>query len=116
MKRFTRLFTELDETNRTNEKVAALENYFREVTPADAAWALFFLCGQKVPRAVTSTNLRNWISEESQFPPWMVEECYDAVGDLAETAALLLREATSTMSLTLTELIQTRLLPLTTLS
>ena len=26
MKRFTQLFTELDETNRTNEKVAALEN------------------------------------------------------------------------------------------
>ena len=44
MKRFTQLFTALDETNRTNEKVAALQDYFRTAEPADAAWALHFLC------------------------------------------------------------------------
>jgi DNA ligase-1 len=115
MKRFTQLFVELDETNRTNEKVAALENYFREANVPDAAWALFFLCGKKIPRAVTSTHLRHWISEESTFPAWLVEECYDAVGDLAETAALLLPENDSALDLSLTNLVQTRLLPLRTL-
>ena len=36
MKRFTTLYCELDQTTRTNEKVAALEKYFRETPPDDA--------------------------------------------------------------------------------
>jgi DNA ligase-1 len=112
MKRFTQLFVELDETNRTNEKVTALENYFRSVPVSDAAWALYFLCGRKISRSVTSTELRRWIAEESKLPDWLVEECYDAVGDLAETAALLLPENKSTLDLPLHEFVATRLLPL----
>jgi DNA ligase-1 len=115
MKRFTQLFTALDASNRTNDKVSALKDYFRTVPPADAVWALYFLSGRKVPRTVTSTNLRHWISEEAKLPLWLVEECYEAVGDLAETAALLLPENESVLPLTLNELVQTRLQPLTTL-
>ena len=112
MKRFTQLFTELDETNRTNEKVAALESYFREADAADAAWALHFLCGRKQPRAITSTALRVWAGEEAGLPPWLVDECYHTVGDLAETLALLLPEGASTLVLPLHELIAQRLLPM----
>jgi len=112
MKRFTQLFVALDETSRTNEKVSALENYFRAAPIADAAWALHFLCGRKIPRSVTSTDLRRWIAGESKLPDWLVEECYDAVGDLAETAALLLPENASALTLPLHELIAKRLLPL----
>ncbi len=114
MKRFTQLFTALDETNRTNEKVAALKNYFRTAEPADAAWALHFLCGRKVPRALTSTMLRTWAGDEAGLPAWLFEECYEAVGDLAETVALLLPESASTLSLSLSELITQRLLPMST--
>lgn len=89
MRRFTQLYFELDETTRTNEKVAALERYFREVSPRDAAWALFFLTGQKLKRAVSSPHLRQWTTEAAGLPMWLFEECYDSVGDLAETAALL---------------------------
>ena len=70
MKRFTQLYTELDQTNRTNEKVAALESYFREAPPEDAAWALHFLCGNTLPRAVTSTALRAYAAEEARLPGW----------------------------------------------
>jgi DNA ligase-1 len=115
MKRFTQLFTALDETNRTNEKVAAMENYFRTTTAPDAAWALFFLCGRKIPRVVNSTSLRIWVAEESKLPDWLVEECYEAVGDLAETAALLLPENISSLDLPLHEMVATRLLPLAVL-
>jgi DNA ligase-1 len=89
VKAFTRLFTELDETTRTSEKLAALERYFAVAAPADAAWALAFLSGQGVPRAVTSRQLREWTAEAAGLPLWLVEECYEAVGDLAETMALL---------------------------
>jgi DNA ligase-1 len=115
MKSFTRLFNALDASNRTNDKVAALKDYFRAVPAADAAWALYFLSGQKVPRTVTSTDLRHWISEEAKLPLWLVEECYEAVGDLAETAALLLPANESAQPPALAEFVQTRLLPLTIL-
>ena len=112
MRRFTQLFTALDETNRTNEKVAALEEYFRAAEPADAAWALHFLCGRKVPRAITSTMLRAWAGEEAGLPAWLFEECYHAVGDLAETVALLLPESAPALSPPLHELLSQRLLPM----
>ncbi len=89
MQRFTELYTELESTNRTNEKVAALERYFRDAPPEDAAWALHFLTGKRTQRAISGTALRTWVAEETGLPLWLVEESYDAVGDLAETLALL---------------------------
>ncbi|HEY3852777.1 MAG TPA: ATP-dependent DNA ligase [Verrucomicrobiae bacterium] len=112
MKRFAQLYSELDQTNRTNEKVAALESYFREAAPADAVWALYFLCGRKLPQAINSTSLRAIAAEESQLAPWLLDECYQAVGDLAETLALILPQANSQSSLALHQLVEERLLPL----
>src|SRR5512140_3139753 len=90
MRRFTDLYFELDATNRTGEKVAALEHYFAEAPPADAAWALYFLTGRRLKRAVPHMRLREWAAEAAGLPLWLLEECYDAVGDLSETIALLL--------------------------
>lgn len=90
MHRFTSLYLELDSTTRTSEKEAAIERYFRLAPAADAAWALSFLIGRRPRRAVTHTQLRAWASEECGLPRWLIDECYDAVGDLSETLALLL--------------------------
>lgn len=90
MKRFTELFTRLDESNRTNDKLAALRDYFGEAEPQSAAWALWFLMGNRMRAPVKTKLLREWASQLSEFPLWMVEECYDHVGDLAETLALIL--------------------------
>ena len=46
MKRFTRLFQEVDATTSTNEKVSALTAYFNEAHPADQIWALYLLLGK----------------------------------------------------------------------
>ena len=44
MRRFTQLFTELDESNRIGEKVAAMERYFREAPEPDAPlWEEFIV-------------------------------------------------------------------------
>ena len=93
MKAFSALFTQLDQTTRTNEKVAALESYFRAAPAQDAAWALWFLTGQRMKRVVKPGLLRVWAAEAAGLPLWMVEECYETVGDLAETLALLLPSA-----------------------
>jgi len=90
MQLFTRLFNDLDTTTRTVEKVQALERYFAAASPRDAAWALYFLIGRKVKRAVNTGLLSEWLSAETGLPLWIIDESYDAVGDLSETLALLL--------------------------
>ncbi|MDX1961735.1 MAG: ATP-dependent DNA ligase, partial [Pirellulales bacterium] len=92
MQRFTRLYQALDQTTRTNQKVQALVDYFRAAPAEDAAWALWFLLGNRPRSAVTRTQLRQWGGEAANLPEWLVNECYEAVGDLSETLALLLPE------------------------
>lgn len=112
MRRFAELFRELDETNRTKVKVAALERYFREAPHEDAAWALFFLSGKRLPSPVKTKLLREWVSRLSGQPLWLVEECYGLVGDLAETLALLLPEPGEGATLPLHRIVEERIVPL----
>jgi DNA ligase-1 len=112
MQRFTQLYRELDATTRTNDKVAALVDYFRAAEPADAAWALALLMGNKIPRTVNSRQLRTWLVEITQLPEWLVDECYDAVGDLSETIALLLPAPTGTTDLPLATIVSERIVAL----
>ncbi len=58
MKAFADLYTALDETTRTGEKVEALTRYFARAPAADAAWAVYFLIGRKPRQAVPSGKLR----------------------------------------------------------
>ena len=94
MKAFADLYTSLDETTRTNEKVDALVRYFASAPPDDAAWALYFLIGRRPRQVVPSAKLRQWVEEVAGLPEWLFSESYDAVGDFAETLALLLPEKT----------------------
>jgi DNA ligase-1 len=98
MKRFTELYWRLDATSRTTEKVDALREYFASAPPDDAACALAVLSGGRQLRAVSTTQLRAWAGEVSGLPPWLVEECYAHVGDLAETLALVLPDAPTAAS------------------
>ncbi|HEX5725770.1 MAG TPA: ATP-dependent DNA ligase [Longimicrobiaceae bacterium] len=90
MKAFAALYAALDETTRTGEKVDALARYFAAVPPEDAAWAVHFLVGRRPKRLVGARRLVEWAMEATGVPEWLFAECYDAVGDLAETIALLL--------------------------
>jgi DNA ligase-1 len=116
VKRFARLFTAIDETNRTNEKVDAMVEYFREADPADAAWAVYFLAGGRPKRLIAVRRLAEWAMEEAGVPDWLFEESYDAVGDLAETISLLLPESDSESNEPLHVVIDKRILALGKLS
>ncbi len=115
MQHFTELYLALDSTTRTAEKVAALVRYFQQAQPADAAWALFFLTGNRIKRLVPTGLLRDWIAETANLPLWLVEECYDAVGDLAEAVALLVPTHDRATSEPLHELVERRMLSLRSL-
>jgi hypothetical protein len=89
VKEFARLYEALDTTTSTRLKVDAMVGYLRAAAPADAAWATFILSGRKLKRLIGPALLRAWLVESSRLPAWLVEETYAAVGDLAETIALL---------------------------
>ena len=89
MKRFTQLFTELDETNRTNEKVAALESYFREAAASGCRMGTLPHRTKAIAH-ITSTTCGIGLTRKRGLPLWMMDECYEVVGDFAETLALLL--------------------------
>jgi DNA ligase-1 len=112
MRDFANLFTALDETNKTNEKVQALVDYFKTATPEDAAWVIYFLSGRKPRQIIGSRQLATWAAEEAGVPEWLYSESYDAIGDSAETITLLLRNNESTNDRPLAEWVEQRLLPL----
>jgi DNA ligase-1 len=87
MEDFVSLYQALSETSSSSAKVENLIRYFREAPAADLGWAIHILRGEKLRRPVSSRQLREWASEVSGYPLWLIEESYHVVGDLAETIA-----------------------------
>jgi DNA ligase-1 len=112
MKAFADLYAALDETNKTSRKVAALASYFRSAPAGDAAWAVYFLVGRKPRQVVPSRKLALWSAEASDVRDWLFEECYLAVGDIAETVSLLLPAPEQSSDRPLKHWVEERLLPL----
>ena len=112
MRAFADLYTALDETNKTNAKIEALRDYFQRAPAADAAWVLYFLIGRRPRRAINVRKLAAWAAAEAAIPDWLFSESYDAVGDIAETIALVLSETTANSDLPLHRWVEERLLPL----
>lgn len=112
MNRFAKLYQDLDETNATTRKVAAMESYFLNCEPKEGAWAVFFLSGRRIKRIVTTRDLRAWANQLSNTPDWLFESCYDVVGDLAETIALTLPPPRNTSNLQLPHWIEEWIEPL----
>ena len=90
VKRFAELFVQLDQTNKTNDKVALIKSYFSEAPDKDQLWTLAFFTHKRPRRPVKSSLLRQWAAELAEIPDWLLEESYHSVGDLAETISLLL--------------------------
>jgi DNA ligase-1 len=112
MKRFAHLYAELDASTATNAKVDALRRYFAQARAQDAAWAVYFLAGGKPRQVVPTSVLRTLACERAGIADWLFEECYQAVGDLAETIALVLPAAAAESDVGLAEWVEQRLLPL----
>lgn len=114
MRAFAELYAALDRTTKTNAKIAALQRYFEAAQPEDAAWAVNFLIGRRPKRLLESRKLAQWAMEEAAVPDWLFADCYHAVGDFAETIALLLPPAAASSDLPLHYWIEERLLPMRT--
>jgi len=113
MRAFAELYREIESSTSLKRKREALVAYFARAPQADAAWALHFLLGRKLARIASSGELRTWVCEVSGLAPWLVEDSYAHVGDLAETLSLLLPEpATPPPERALSSWVEDVLLPL----
>jgi DNA ligase-1 len=112
MEAFARLYAELDATTSTNAKLDALKRYFAAAATADAAWAAYFLAGGRPRQAVPARVLREIAVMRAGIDDWLFEECYQAVGDLAETIAHVLPPPRTQSTAGLAEWVEQRLLPL----
>ncbi len=90
MKQFAALFRAIDQTTKTNSKVAALADYFLQASDRDKIWTIALLSHRRPRRTITTTFLRSWAAEKAGLPLWLFEESYHIAGDLAETIALVL--------------------------
>jgi DNA ligase-1 len=117
MKAFAALYWRLDSATATSHKAEALRDFLRaaiadENLRASAAWAVYFLAGGKPRQTIATRQLRRLALEESGLPEWLFEECYQNVGDLAETLDLLLPAPASTEDAPLEVWMNERLLTL----
>lgn len=90
MKRFSELIQQLETSNKTNDKIAALVDYFSNADDRDKTYVIAMFTGKKPKRPVNTALLRTWATELSGIPPWLFQESYSSVGDLSETIALVL--------------------------
>jgi DNA ligase-1 len=105
LREFSQLFHDLDESTKTNDRIDQLVKYLMEAPPADSIWVCWFLAGNRIKGAIKTSELRTFASERSGLPQWLIEECHDRVGDLAETISLLVSTEGGGAILSLSELI-----------
>jgi hypothetical protein len=89
MEAFTSLFTAIDQTTKTNNKIKAIVRYFTHAKEDDKVHAVSILIGNKPKRPLKTSELKEWAAKMAELPMWLFEESYYVVGDLAETIALL---------------------------
>jgi DNA ligase-1 len=90
LKRFTELIQQLETSNKTNDKIAALVDYFSNADEHDLPYVIAMFTGKKPRRPVSTALVKEWAIEQSGIPPWLFAESYHSVGDLSETIALVL--------------------------
>jgi DNA ligase-1 len=93
LKRFTQLIQQLETSNKTNDKIAALVSYFSTADERDKPFVIAMFTGKKPRRPVPTALIRQWATELSDIPAWLFAESYHSVGDLSETIALVLPPA-----------------------
>jgi DNA ligase-1 len=106
LNRFSQLIEALDQTNKTNEKIGTLKEFFSEAPDQDKIWTLALFTHRRPKRQVQTTRLREWVSEAAGIPHWLLEDSYHVVGDLAETISLVLPDQSGNSHQTLTDWMQ----------
>jgi len=87
---FSQLLLDLEVAAGTTARRQRLVAHLRQCSAEDAAWSVRLLSGERLRRLLPVAVLKQAAMALSGLPAWAFEECYESVGDLAETIALLL--------------------------
>ena len=90
MEAFARLYAELDATTSTHAKLAALERYFAARPPPTPRGRRISSPAASRARSVPARRAARRGSRGGRIAAWLFDECYQAVGDFAETVAHVL--------------------------
>ncbi|RZL99138.1 MAG: ATP-dependent DNA ligase, partial [Pedobacter sp.] len=60
MKRFTELIQQLEMSNKTNDKIAALVDYFTEADNLDKPYVIAMFTGKRPKRPVNTALIKQW--------------------------------------------------------
>jgi len=93
MKSFARLFSALENATDPVQKKTFFREYVCAARESDRMWAVALLLGRKPRRVAPVATLKEWAIEAGNVAPWLFEESFVAVGELAETIALILPAA-----------------------
>ncbi len=104
---FSELYKKLDQTQKTNEKVDLIVSFLEKNDDQEKIWLLALLTGRRPKKAANSRQLKEWAMEYTQTPEWLFDDCYDTVGDLSETIALLINKRSEYVSFSLRQLLAT---------
>lgn len=92
MKQFADLIMLLATSTKTTAKLNAIQDYLLSAPAEDKTWLIALFSGRRPKGSVKSALLREWCMEAAGIEPWLFEESYHTVGDLAETISLLIPE------------------------
>lgn len=108
MKLFAEFIASLDQTNKTNDRIEIIKDYFSKASDSDSdkLWVLYLFSGGKIKKKFNTTQLKEWAIEFSTLPKWLFDESYNSIGDLAETISLILPLPENSSDNTLTEWIK----------
>jgi len=73
MNDFALLFTMLDQTTKTLDKIDALVEYFDKTEDRDKLWAIAILSHRRPKRTVNASLLAAWASELAGLPSWLFD-------------------------------------------
>ncbi|HTD92448.1 MAG TPA: ATP-dependent DNA ligase [Chitinophagaceae bacterium] len=90
MKQFADLVNILGTSTKTNDKLAALSDYFAAADDKDKVWVIALFSGRRPKRTIRPSLIQQWCADLVDLPLWLFEESYHTVGDLSETIALLI--------------------------
>ena len=90
LNKFSKLFFDLDSNNSTNKKIDLLISYFLSNSALNNSWTIFLLIGKSNKRFISGKSLREYYSKSYKLPMWLIDTCYQKVGDSAEVISLLL--------------------------
>ena len=94
LNKFSKLFLDLDSNNSINKKIDLLMNYFLSNNALNNSWTIFLLIGKSNKRFISGKLLREYYSKSYKLPMWLINTCYQKVGDSAEVISLLLSNKT----------------------